>query len=218
VAPVEIPLEDTEEAKSDNSKDTDSGFFGKISEFGKRAKRQWPFSDLFGGGDDPKKQSSEAESAGLFDSTNFIGWFGGSDGTGDKPKSESRSSASSAISESESGEILHVTTPQDDKYRNKRSTASDDITGEVNVVDLEDADDDIATDHPESDEVNETDEEATAAVHKPSQVQHLNSDDEDYIGEAASGSGMESRTVPPTSPAPPTDRQPSELCTLFCRA
>jgi hypothetical protein len=215
VAPVEIPLEDPEEAKPGSSKDIDSSFFGKISEFGKRVKRQWPFSDLFGGGEDSEKPSSTTESASFFDSANILGLFGGSDRIGDKP--ESRSSASSEASESENGEILQLTTPQDDKYRNKRSTTLDDITGEVNVDDLEAADEENTTDQPENQENSETDEETTAVARKPGQLQHLNSDDEDYISEAASGSGMDSRTVPPTSAAPPSDRQPSELCTKFCR-
>lgn len=219
VAPVEIPLEDPEEAKPDSSKDIDSSFFGKISEYGKRVKRQWPLAELFDGNDDSEKPSSTTEGTGLFGfgSANFLGWFGGSDGTGDKPESHSSaSSASKKTSKSESQEILQVTTPQDNKYRNKRSTTLDDITGEENLDDLV-ADEESTTDQPESVEDNETDSDRIAVTHKRGQLQHHSSDDEDYISEAASGSGMDSRTIPPTSAAPPADRQPSECIAKFCK-
>lgn len=210
VAPVEIPLEDPEEPKPDSSEDVDSSFFGKISEFGRRAKRQW-FPDFFGGGEDSEKPSSPTESTSIFDSSNFLGIFGSSGGTNDKPQSHS------AESESENVEILKLTTPQDDKYRNKRSTSFDNINGEVTLDDVEDADEENITDQPESQENTETDEETTVVARKPGKLQHLNSDDEDYISEAASGSGMESRTILPTLTTPSSDRQPSKFCTKFCR-
>jgi hypothetical protein len=212
VAPVESPLEDLEEAKVDS----DPSFFGRLSELGKRAKRQW-FFDLFGGGKDSEgTPSSTTEGKGLFgiDSKKLLGgWFGSSDEV--ISENDSSLSLSSTKSESESVEVLQLTTPPD-KYRNKRSTSSDDV-GEVNADGLEVTDEENTTDQLQGQEDDETDLEATAAGRRPGHLEHQNSDDEDYISEAASGSGMGDRTLPTTSPAPHADLQPREYCTRLCK-
>jgi len=223
VAPVESPVEDPEEAKSDSTKDSDTSFFGRISEFGKRAKRQWTFN-LFGNDEEPEKKDSltttEGEGFLGLDSGDFFGWFAGSDSRNDKYESHSSEVASStSTSESESGETPKVTTPQEGRYRIKRSPTPEDVTGEVDVEELEagdkesstskGGDEESETSEGQGEEDDESDQDA-AAAHRPGQVQHLSLDDEDYIGEAASGSGMDGRTTPPTSAVPPIDRQPSE--------
>lgn len=226
VAPVEIPVEDPEEVKPDSSKGSDTSFFGRISEFGKRAKRQWTFN-LFGNDEEPDKKDSLTTTEGKgflgLDSGDFFGWFSGSDRRNEKYESHTSEVASSTSnSESESGETPQVTTPQEGRYRIKRSSTVDDVAGEVDVDELEADDKESGTskgDDVESaanqvqgeddDDDDESDRDA-AAAHRPGQAQHLNLDDEDYIGEAASGSGMDGRTTPPTSVAPPLDRQPSE--------
>ena len=225
VAPVESPVEDPEEAKPDSSKDSDTSFFGRISEFGKRAKRQWNFN-LFGNDEESvENYSFTTEGKGFLgvDSGDWFTWFSGSDRKNENYESHSSEvTSSTSRSESESGETPQVTTPHDSKYRNKRSTTLDDITGEVDVDELEASDKESggdvesATNHLQGEDDDEPDLHA-AAAHRPGQLQHLSSDDEDYISEAESGSGMDGRTVPPTSVAPPTDRQPSEYRNIFCK-
>jgi hypothetical protein len=221
VAPVESPVEDPEEAKPYSSTGSDTSFFGRISEFGKRAKRQLTFN-LFGNDEDPEKEDSLTTTEGKgflgFDSGNLFGWFSGSDRRNEKSESHTSEVAFPAsTSESESGETPQATTPQEGRYRIKRSTTLEDVTGEVDVDELETGDKESGTskggDVESADQVQVEDDESdenAAAAHRPGQIQHLNLDDEDYIGEAASGSGMDGRTTPPTSAAPPTDRQPSE--------
>jgi hypothetical protein len=188
---------------------------------GKRAKRQLSFS-WFGEEEDSKHTSSSTtEGKGLFgfNSGNLLGeLFGGFDGSDKKSDSRSTEATSSTKSTSEidSGETLQATTTQDFKHRNRRSTASDNLTDEANVGDLEVTDEESTTDKLEVEEDVETNL-PTAAARRPGQLQHHISDDEDYFSEAASGSGMEDKTVAPTSAAPPTDRQPSEYCTSFRR-
>lgn len=230
VAPVESPVEDPEEANPDSSKGSDTSFFGRISEFGKRAKRQWTFN-LFGKDEEPeKKDSTTTEGKGFLglDSGDLFGWFSGSERRNENYDSHTSEVASSgSASEPESGETPQVTTPQDGRYRIKRSTTLDDVTGEVDVDELEAGDKESGTskagdvesatkqvqveddEDDDADDADESDRDA-AAAHRPGQLQHLSLDDEDYIGEAASGSGMDGRTTPPTSAAPPIDRQPSE--------
>jgi hypothetical protein len=223
VAPVESPVEDPEEAKPDSSKGSDTSFFGKISEFGKRAKRQWNFN-LFGNNEEPEEKDSLTTAKGKgflgLGSGDFFGWFSGSDRRNEKYESHtSELLSSTSTSESESGETPQVTTPQEDRYRIKRSTTLDDVTGEVDEDELEagdkedgvseGGDEESATNQVQGEDDDESDRDA-AASHRPGQVQHLSLDDEDYISEAASGSGMDGRTTPPTSAAPPLDRQPSE--------
>lgn len=234
VAPVESPVEDREEVKPDSSKDSDTSFFGRISEFGKRAKRQWNFN-LFGNNDEPEENYSLTTTEGKgflgLDSGGFFGWFSGSDRRNEKYKSHSSEvKSSTSTSEAESGETPQATTPDDNKYRSKRSTTSDDIIGEVDEDELETTDkgnDGIQGGDVESatnqlqgkdDDNDDGSDLNAAAARRPGQLQHLSSDDEDYyISEAASGSGMDGRTVPPTSAVPPIDRQPSEYRSIFCK-
>lgn len=227
VAPVESPVEDPEEAKPDSSKGSDTSFFGRISEFGKRAKRQWAFN-LFGDDEEPEEKDAltTTEGKGFFglDSGDLFGWFSGSDRRDEKYEGHTSEVASSAsTSESESGATPQMITPQEGRYRFKRSTAVDDVAGEVDVDELE-ADDEkgaskggdveSATNQVQSevedDGDNDESDRDAAAAHIPGRLQHLNFDDEDYIGEASSGSGLGASTTPPTSAAPPADRQPSE--------
>lgn len=224
VAPVESPVEDPEDAKPESSKDSDTSLFGRISEFGKRAKRQLNFN-LFGNDEDPDSLTT-TEGKGFLglDSGAFFGWFSGSDRRKENYESHTSDVASSApTSDSESGETPQVTTPQEGRYRIKRDTAlGNDVTGEVDEDELEagdkengvskDGDVESATNQVQGEDENDNDEsdQDAVAAHRPSQVEHLSPDDEDYIGEAASGSGMDGGTVPPTSAAPPTDSQPSE--------
>jgi len=224
VAPVESPDEDPEEAKPESSKDSDTSFFGRISEFGKRAKRQWTFN-LFGNDEEPEKKDSLTTTEGKgflgLDSGDFFGWFSGSDRRNENDESHTSEVASSEpTSESESVETPQVTTPQEGRYRIKRSTTLDDVTGEVDEDELEAGDKEngaskggdveSATNQVQGEDDDDESDQDAAAAHRPGQVQHLSLDDEDYIGEAASGSGMDGRTTPPTSAAPPLDRQPSE--------
>jgi hypothetical protein len=226
VAPVESPVEDPEEAKPESNKGSDTSFFGRISEFGKRAKRQWAFN-LFGNDEEPEKDAlTTTEGKGFLglDSRDFFSWFSGSDGRNEKFESSTSEVASSAsTSESESGETPQVTTPQEGRHRIKRSTTLDDITGEADVDELEAGDKESgaskggdvesATNQVQGEDDDDDDVESdrdAAAARRHGQVQHLNLDDEDYIGEAASGSGMDGRTTSTTSAAPPIDRQPSE--------
>jgi hypothetical protein len=221
VAPVESPVEDPEEAKPESSKDSDISFFGRISEFGKRAKRQLNFN-LFGNEVEPEEKDSLTTTEGKgflgLDSGALFGWFSGSDRRKESYESHASEVASSApTSDSESGETPQVTSPQEGRYRIKRSTTLDDeVTGEVDEDELEAGDKEKGGDVESAtnevqgeDEKDESDQDAFTA-HRTGQVQHLSIDDEDYIGEAASGSGMDGRTTPPTSAAPPSDRQPSE--------
>jgi hypothetical protein len=213
VAPVESPLEDPEEVKPDISEKSDSSFFGTLSELGKRAKREWPFS-WFGEEQDSKHTSSATEGKGLFgfSSGNLLGdWFAGFDGSDKKSDSRSAKETSSTkwTSETESGEPVQSTASPDLKHRNRRSTTSDSVADEASVDGLEGADEESTTEQPEVVENDESDL-VVAAARRPGQLQHHISDDEDYFSEAASGSGMDGRTVPPPTAVPPADRQPSE--------
>lgn len=222
VAPVESPVEDAEETKPDSSKGIDTSFFGRISAFGKRARRQLTFS-LFGNDEEPEENDSLTTTEGKgflgLDSGDLFGWFSSSDRRDENHESRTSEVASStSTSDSESGETPQVTVPHDGRHRIKRSETQDDVTGEVNMGELNAGD--------ESDAINGADVESTtsevqgedndesnpdaAAAHRPGQLQHPSPDDEDYIGEAASGSGMDGRTAVPTSAVLPIDRQPSE--------
>jgi hypothetical protein len=229
VAPVESPVEDPEESKPDSNKGSDTSFFGRISEFGKRAKREWTLN-FFGNDEEPEKKDSLATTEGKgflgLGSGDIFSWFSGSDRRNENYDSHTSEVASSgSTSEPESGETPQVTTPEVGRYRIKRSTTLDDVTGEVDVDELEAGDKESGTskggdvesatkevqgEDDEDDDADESDRDDAAAAHRPGQVQHHSLDDEDYIGEAASGSGMDGRTTPPTSAAPPIDRQPSE--------
>jgi hypothetical protein len=216
VAPVESPLEDPEEVKPDISEDSDSSFFGTLSELGKHARRQWSLS-LFGEEQDSEHttSSSATEGKGLFgfSSGNLLGdWFGGFDGS--NSRSDKVTSATNPTSETESGELVQSTTSHDLIYRNRRSLTSDNFTDEANVDGLEGTDEESTTEQLDTEENGKSDV-AVAAARRPGQLEHHISDDEDYFSEAASGSGMDGRTVPPTSAVPPTDRQPSEYCARF---
>jgi len=235
VAPVESPVEDPEEAKPEGSKDSDTSFFGRISEFGKRAKRQLNFN-LFGNEEEPEKEDSLTTTEGKgflgLDSGAFFDWFSGSDRKKESYESHTSEVASSApASDSESGE-----TQQESRYRIKRSTTQDDdVASEVDEDELK-ASDDLDAGDKESGVIKGGDVESATnqvqgedkdddesyrdavAVHRHGpfaarrrgQAQLFIPDDEDYIGEAASGSGMDGTTAPPTWTAPPPDRQPSE--------
>lgn len=201
VAPVESPLEVSEEAKPDLSEDSGSSFFGTLSELGRRAKRDWSLGLL---GDDSKRTSSTTEDKGLFGFSSgniFGGWFSGSDAAN---KPEATSSTKSG-SETESGEALQTPT----SHRYQRSTTADNLTDEADVDGLDAADEESTTEQPETVERGHSDL-AGAAARRTGQLHQDVSDDEDYFSEAASGSGMDGRTVPPTSAVPPSDRQPSE--------
>jgi hypothetical protein len=225
VAPVQSPVEDIEEATPDSSKGSDTSFFARISEFGKRAKRQWTLN-FFGNDEEPENDSlttTEGKDFLGLDSGGLFGWFTGSEGRNEKYESHTSEVASStSTSESESGETPQVTTAHDNRYRIKRSTTQNDITGEVDVDVLEDGDKEngasnggdveSATNHVQFEDDDDESEVEAAVSHRPGQVQHLSTDDEDYIGEGASGSGMDGRTATPTSAALPADRQPSEYC------
>jgi hypothetical protein len=221
VAPVESPVEDAEDAKPDSNKESDTNFFGRISELGKRARRQLSFS-LFGNDEESEeKYSFTTEGKGFLGlgSGDLFGWFAGVDRRNEKHESHPAETSSTSTGESASGETPQATTPHENKYRSKRSTASDDVTGEVDEDELETSDTESgginggdvenATDRPQGGDDDESDLDA-AAAHRPGQLQHPSPDDEDYIGEAASGSGIDSRTEPPLSATPPTDGQPSE--------
>jgi hypothetical protein len=224
VAPVQSPVEDTEEENPDSSKGSDTSFFGRISEFGKRAKRQWTFN-LFGNDEEPENKDplSVTEGKGFLglDSGNLFDWFSGSDRRNEKYESHTSEAASSSTSESESGETPQVTTAHDGRYRIKRDTRGDDITGEVDVeaLDPDVKEDDTSnggdvessTNHVQVEEDDESEADA-AAGHRQDEEERIGDDDEDYIDEGASGSGMDGRTAPPTQAAPPPDRQPSEYC------
>lgn len=213
VAPVESPVEDAEDAKPDSNKESDTSFFGRISELGKRARRQLSFS-LFGNDEESEeKYSFTTEGKGFLglDSGDFFGWFAGVDRRNEKHESHPAETSSTSTGESASGETPQATTPHENKYRRKRSTASDDEletsdteSGGINGGDVENA-----TDRPQGIDDDESDLDA-AAAHRPGQLQHPSPDDEDYIGEAASGSGIDSRTEPSLSATPPADGQPSE--------
>lgn len=222
VAPVESPVEDPEEANPDSSKGSDTSFFGRISEFGKRARRQLTFN-LFRNDEEPEKEDSLTTTEGKgflgLDSGGLFGWFSGSDRRNEIHESHTSEVASStSTSESESGETPQVTTPQEGRYRIKRSTTQDDVTGEVDADELEAGDNESgaskggdvesATNQVQGEDVDDDADGDIAAALRPGHVQHINLDDEDYLVEAASGSGMDGRTTPPA--APPTDRQPSE--------
>jgi hypothetical protein len=186
---VESPLEDSEEAKPDVSEDSGSSFFGTLSELGRRAKRQWSLG-LFG------EEDSTAEGKGFFglSSGKFLrGWFAGVDPAAGK-KPEATSTAKSGR-ETEGREALT-------SHRSRRSTRAD-----VDALDA--AEEESTTEQPEAAEHGQSDL-AGAAARRAGQLQQDVSDDEDYFSEAASGSGMDGRTVPPTSAVPPADRQPSE--------
>jgi hypothetical protein len=207
--------------KPDVSEDSDSSFFDALSSLGKRVKRQWPFSFFGEDENDSKHTSSTTEGKGLFGfgSDNLFGdWLGDSDGSDGKSNSRSSEVTSSTnwTSETESGEAVQATTSHDVQYRNRRSTTSDNFTDDANVDGLEGADEETTTEHLEIQENDEPDV-IVAAARRPGQLQQHDSDDEDYFSEAASGSGMDGRTVPPTSAALPADRQPSEYCASFCK-
>jgi hypothetical protein len=170
---------------------------------------------LFGEEHDSNYTSSSAtEGKGLFgfSSGNLLGgWFGGFHGSYRKEKV---TSSTKSTSETESGEPVQSTTSHDLKYRKRRSVTSDNFTDDANVDGSEGADEESTTEQLDVEE-NDESELIVAAAHRPGQLQHHVSDDEDYFSEAASGSGMDGRTVPPTSALPPADRQPSEYCVRF---
>jgi hypothetical protein len=226
VAPVQSPVEDTEEANPDSSKGSDTSFFGRISEFGKRAKRQLTVS-LFGNDEEPENNDllTTTEGKGFLglDSGNLFGWFSGSDRRNEKYESHTSEVVSStSTSESESGETPQVTTAHDGRYRIKRSTTLDDVTGEVDVDALETDDKEdgtsdggdveSATNHVQGEGNDEVSEVDAAAAHRPGQFEHPSVDDEDYVDEGVSGSGMDGRTAEPKLETPPLDGQPSEYC------
>jgi hypothetical protein len=190
---------------------------------GKRAKRQLPFRWFREDEDedDTEHTSSTTEGEGLFSFgfRNLVGeGFGDSDGSDEKSNRHSTEVSSSTkwTSKAESGEAVQATTSHYFQYRNGQSTTSDNFTDEAIAYSFEGADEESTTEQLEFHEDDESDLMPSAA-RRPGKLQQHVSDDEDYFGEAASGSGMDGRTVPPTSAAPPADRQPSEYCASFCK-
>jgi hypothetical protein len=225
VAPVESPVEDADEAKPDSSKGSDTSFFGRIIAFGQRVRRQLNLG-VFGNDEkseenDPLRTSEGKRSLGLVSGHSFSS-SSSSEGRSERHESYTSSKVVSSVSGrvSESGETAQVIEHHDGGYVFKKSTTRDDVTAEVvgdelnagdeesdngNGGDVESAANEVKGDDDES----ESHPDALAA-HRPGQLQQLSSDDEDYIEEAASGSGMDGRTATSTSVAPPIDRQPSE--------